>query len=316
MPPAGFVPCHVLAPPIAAGAAAAPHDDAAARTGPPADRRDILAIFRIIPYDEAMVIVTRPQPPTHALLVVSHGDGGTDPRDLGPRRLAERLGERLSIPVAAAMLRRPATLEAARAVLTGPYGPWPAAERTLVVYPFFMTEGWFVREKLPRALSDAGFSDWIRLRPFGTDPDLVAFLDLKLGGIAARAGIAPAALKAVLVAHGSASGEAGSRLTTQAIRDELIRRGWAGVSIGFIEEEPFYDTVIAEARPDAVIGLFVTSGTHAVNDVAGAVARAPSVREHVVAVGLEGHLALDMAMHHLTVTLGAEIAPFVVTAES
>ncbi|MBP0575384.1 hypothetical protein J8J27_32180, partial [Mycobacterium tuberculosis] len=64
-----------------------------------------------------MLVVTHPRPPRTALLVVAHGDGGTDPQDVGTRALTARLAERLDIPVTCAMLRRPETLTAARAVL-------------------------------------------------------------------------------------------------------------------------------------------------------------------------------------------------------
>jgi sirohydrochlorin ferrochelatase len=262
-----------------------------------------------------MLIVPRPRPPRSALLVVAHGDGGPDPRDIGTRQLTARLSERLAIPVACAMLRRPETVAAARATLFGASELWPAGERDLIVYPFFMTEGWFVREKLPKVLTAAGFSDWLRLDPFGSDPALIDYLDRKLTGIAARAGRDRDTLNAVLIAHGSASGEAGSRLGTEAIRDRLAERGWGNLSVGFIEEEPFYDALIAERQPEAVIGLFVTSGTHAVNDVAGIVARTPSVREHVLAVGLEEEV-VDWVMRQLDARLGEAIAPFVITPES
>lgn len=274
-----------------------------------------MARMRIIPYDKAMLIVPRPGPPKTALLVVAHGDGGPDPRDVGTRQLTARLAERLALPVACAMLRRPETLTEARAILFGASETWPAAERDLVVYPFFMTEGWFVKEKLPKMLKAAGFDNWLRLPPFGGDPALLDYLERKLTGIAARQGRDRAGLNAVLIAHGSASGEAGSRLSTEATRDWLIGRGWTNVTVGFIEEEPFYDALIAERQPDAVIGLFVTSGTHAVNDVAGVVAATPSVKEHVLAVGLEEEV-VDMAMRQLTAVLGHTIAPYLITAES
>lgn len=274
-----------------------------------------MAPMRIFPYDGAMLIVTRPRSPKTALLVVAHGDGGADPQDVGTRHLTARLAERLAMPVACAMLRRPETLEAARATLFGASDLWPAEDRDVVVYPFFMTEGWFVKEKLPKMLKAAGFDDWRRLPPFGTDPALLDYLDRKLTGIAARHGRDQASLNAVLIAHGSASGEAGSRLTTEAIRDWLVGRGWAQVTVGFIEEAPFYDAHIAERQPDAVIGLFVTSGTHAVDDVAGVVAATPSVKEHVLAVGLEEEVA-DMAMRQLAAALGDALTPYLITAES
>lgn len=262
-----------------------------------------------------MLIVTRPRPPSAALLIVAHGDGGAEPQDIGTRQLTARLADRLAMPVACAMLRRPETLLAARDVLFGASDLWPAAERDVIVYPFFMTEGWFVKQKLPRALKSAGFDDWLRLDPFGKDPALLAYLDRKLTGIAARHGRTKATLNAALIAHGSGSGEAGSRLTTEALQDALAEHGWSNLAVGFIEEAPFYDALISERQPDAVIGLFVTSGTHAVNDVASAVAATPSVKEHVLAVGLEDEVT-DMVLRQVLTHAGDQVSPYLIAPES
>lgn len=258
--------------------------------------------MRKVTYIKFMSIIARPPHSKRSLLVVAHGDGGEDPQDWATRRLWSELSEWLSIPVAWCALRRPETVIAARATL-------PATSK-VIVYPYFMTEGRFVREKLPRMLADAGFSDWLQLPPFGKDPALADHLEQRLQRIATALHRERADLAAALIAHGSATGDAGSRLGTEAIAEEMRRRGFARVTIGFIEEMPFYDGVIRDESIEAVIGLFVTSGTHAVRDVEGLVAECPWVKQHVTAIGLD-EAVTAIVVNALRRELGDAFTPYV-----
>lgn len=245
-------------------------------------------------------------PPHAPLLVVAHGDGGEDPRDETVRLLAERLAKRLDRPVDWATLKRPATFAEARARLAAALGL--DAETPLgrvTVYPLFMAEGQFVRVKLPRLLTEHGFDDMVMLPVFGLDPGLVDLIERRLRSIASmQGGLEPADLRIALIAHGSASGDAGSRLASEAIAVPLAARLRADVRLGFVEEVPFFDRVITEERPDVVIGLFVSAGTHALDDVAAAVAAALHVRHHVDAIGRDAGVA-DLVERALC----AEFAP-------
>ncbi len=216
--------------------------------------------------------------PPSALLVVAHGDGGERPRDETVRTLAERLAKRLDIAVDWAVLKRPETFAAARARLG------PAAAR-LAVYPLFMAAGHFVRVKLPKLLAEAGFAEASILPVFGLDPHLADLLERRLRAIASmQGGREPKDFAVALVAHGSGSGDGGSRLATEALAADLAARLGARIRIGFLEEEPRFEAVIG-AGAEIVVGLFVSEGTHALDDVAALVARTPSVVHHVASVG-------------------------------
>lgn len=231
--------------------------------------------------------------PARPLLLVAHGDGGSDPRDETVRLLAERLARRLDLPVDWATLKRPETFAEARARLIAALGGGGEDGAGPVdVYPLFMAEGHFVRVKLPRVLAEHGF-EAVRLLPvFGLDPGLVDLIDHRLRSIASiEGGRRPADLAIVLVAHGSASGDAGSRLASEAITATLRTRLCADIHLGFIEEEPVFDRLIAEVRPAIVVGLFVSAGTHALDDVAAVVARTASVGHHVEAIGRDAGVA-------------------------
>ena len=237
--------------------------------------------------------MTQAAPLPRPLLVVAHGDGGSDPRDETVRLLAERLARRLDVPVDWATLKRPVTFAEARARLAAALGR--AGDDDLgpvLVYPLFMAEGFFVRVKLPKLLAENGFTETAMLPVFGLDPGLVDLIEHRLRAVASmQGGHIPADLTIALIAHGSASGDAGSRLASEAIAVTLRARLGADIHLGFIEEEPFFDRVIVEKRAGIVVGLFVSAGTHALDDVAAHVARIPSVRHHVDAIGRDAGVA-------------------------
>jgi sirohydrochlorin ferrochelatase len=222
--------------------------------------------------------------PPSALLVVAHGDGGADPRDETVRRLAERLAKRLDLPVDWATLKRPETFAEAHARLG-------AAGERVAVYPLFMANGYFVRVKLPKLLGESGFGDTELLPVFGLDPRLVDLVEHRLRSIASmQGGREPKDLEIALIAHGSGSGDAGSRLASEAITADLGYRLGMKLHLGFIEEAPFFDAVIG-AGSQIVVGLFVSAGTHALDDVAAFVAKTPSVLHHVATVGDDAGVA-------------------------
>ena len=230
--------------------------------------------------------MTSRRPPI-ALLVAAHGDGGSDPRDETVRLIAERLSKRLDVPVDWATLKRPETFTAARdrlaAALRVGEGPLPGP---IAVYPLFMSAGTFVRNRLPARLAEAGFAEIEMLPIFGLSPGLVDLLERRLRSIAAmQGGREPKDLRIALFAHGSASGDAGPRRAAEALVGDLAYRLGTPLHLGFIEEAPFVPDLMAEVRPEIVVGLFVSAGTHALDDVASAVAAAPEVVHHVDAIG-------------------------------
>jgi sirohydrochlorin ferrochelatase len=227
--------------------------------------------------------------PATGILLAAHGDGGTDPRDLTIRRLAEGLAARIPLPVAWATLKRPETFARARDRLVAA-GVAPAG---LVVMPLFMAEGWFVRRRLPTLLAEHGLAAARVLPALGLDPGLPALLGRRITELRAAHAEAGAAARLVLVAHGSGSGDTSNRRNAEAIAATLAATTGSAPTLAFIEEAPRWDEVIGADGPEIVVGLFVSAGTHALDDVATRVAASPSVLAHLPAIG-EDDAVLDL----------------------
>lgn len=212
--------------------------------------------------------------PPAALLLAAHGDGGSAPRDDAVRGFARSLAGRLGVAVAWAVLKRPATFALARAHL----GAAPVA-----VMPLFMAEGRFVRLRLPALLAEHGFAGAVRLPVLGLDPGLAAIAERRVRE-------AGPVRRIVLVAHGSGSGDGGSRSAAEGVAAGLAARLGRAVEVAFIEEAPRFDAVIT-GGDEMVIGLFASVGTHAVEDVAAHVARVGGVAVHIAAIGTDPEVA-------------------------
>ncbi len=163
--------------------------------------------------------------------------------------------------VGAATLAAPGALAAALDVLDRP-----------LVFPFFMADGWFTAQELPRRLALGGAPGLTILPPLGL-MDAVADLGQSLAAAAARdCGWSASQTTLILAAHGS------GRSRASAIASGRIARritGFAEVRLGFIEEAPALQTVAADAGPRALcLPLFVARWGHVLTDVPAALAAA------------------------------------------
>lgn len=140
---------------------------------------------------------------------------------------------------------------------------------SIIVYPFFMSSGWFVRRELRRRVLATARCEVKFLTPFGLDGRIP---DMCVGGAAralVAAGHRPEEATVVLAAHGSRKGHSAAR----AARSVAARMRWTGtfeeVRTGFVEEHP----LISEAasgltnRPAVCVPLFATTAGHIIHDV-------------------------------------------------
>ena len=225
-------------------------------------------------------------PSPSALLVVAHGDGGEARLNTSVQHLAEQLARLVDLPVDWAVLKEPETFAAARARLGA------ATVGRVLVFPFFMSEGYFVRVKLPKLLAEYGFVDPERLTAFGEMAEIVDLVAQRLASIASLdGGRLPADLPTLMVAHGSRSGEPASRQRAETVAATLAARGHGTIHLAFIEEPPSVSDQLAAVDPAVVIGFFASEGTHALNDVAELVELRPAIRHHVRAIGLDEAVA-------------------------
>lgn len=188
--------------------------------------------------------------------------------------LAARVGRFLpGWRVRGATLAMPGALEAALAAAAAPP----------LVYPLFMSDGWFTSKELRRRL--AGAAGRV-LRPLGLDPGLA---DLAAREIAARAGSrgwAPAEVTLVVAAHGSGRSENAAR-ATRGFADRLRERlPLAALRIGFVEQSPTIEEAASDAGPRAIcLPFFAACGGHVLEDVPRALDRAGFAGELVEPIG-------------------------------
>jgi sirohydrochlorin ferrochelatase len=142
--------------------------------------------------------------------------------------------------------------------------------RRILVYPLFMSHGYFTRIRLGRALDAArrgvaGVSLHV-LPPLGLDPGLP---DLIVAQVTAALAPLPEPSEAslVLLAHGSSSDPA-SRGATEQVASRIARRKcFRSVRCAFLDEAPRLPEVVAGLpAPIAVFGLFAGDGMHGGED--------------------------------------------------
>lgn len=136
--------------------------------------------------------------------------------------------------------------------------------RVVHVVPFFMEDGWFVREGVPAALRGADRPLCFH-PPVGVHPDMAVLAAARVE----RACGSSTGLSVVLVGHGSARSP-GRRMALHGHAEWLVGTGrFAGVRAAFLEEPPFVADALAEWRagPVAVLGFFAGEGGHVRDDL-------------------------------------------------
>ena len=198
-------------------------------------------------------------PPRRAL-IVSHGQPSAPaPAEADLARLATAVA--LLLPdwqITSATLAGPDGL--ARAVISGPG----------VIYPMFMSGGWFTASHLPQRLAAVGGADWEILTPFGLDPRVQALTV----AIAQEATHGQSNPEVLLAAHGSFRSPAPSDVA-YAVVSQLHRAGIRLAQAGFIDQSPRITEVARDFGPNAVcLPFFAASGGHVSDDLPEALAKA------------------------------------------
>lgn len=195
---------------------------------------------------------------TPSAIIVSHGQpSDPEPAEDDLLSFATRVAGHLpDWHVGAATLAKPGALDAALAEA----GPAP------VVYPLFMTEGWFTGENLRNRLGNAPGANI--LRPLGVSPDLPALAADLLGDEISRAGWTPGETRLFLAAHGSGRSRNSAR-DTLAFAEALARHvTLAEIRVGFVEEPPHLAVVAAGLGPKSIcLPFFAAAGGHVTDDI-------------------------------------------------
>lgn len=219
------------------------------------------------------------------LLLVAHGERGASGANDSVMRIAEGLRRgALADAVALGFVNAAPTIAEAMQKV---------AVRHLIVYPLFMSDGHFVRVRLPRLLNDAlellpTRPEISVLRPLGLDPDLAPLIAERVRQTVGEEGWPERQVTVILLAHGSTQSGA-SRQACQALRDQIAEQAIFGaVRCAFLEEPPsLADSVASAEGPCVVVGMFIGEGLHGGEDVPRAVAEL--ARRDVVFAGNLGN---------------------------
>ena len=142
----------------------------------------------------------------------------------------------------------------------------------LLVYPHFMSDGWFVSEELPRRLSEAGVDDCVILPALGLDPALHRLCLRRAED--ALAEYAPGSAALLLAAHGSPSDPRPAAAACAAARVLAASGRFREVRVGFVDQEPFLAEAARVDGPALCMPFFATRAGHVDADLPQALARA------------------------------------------
>lgn len=208
---------------------------------------------------------------TVAVVLAAHGDRGTSERNAVLRRHAEELRSNAAYKAVTygVLNGEPALIDALRAADE-------VRAHQILVYPFFMSGGYFVKKVLPERIEQSGVSAPVHiLRPLGFDSTLPGLLLERSVSAARAAGIDPDGARLLIVGHGSKFGRASAEATEAVAAAVRASSAFANVVTAFLEEAPFVrDSLAAQHIPTVVAGFFSAEGMHGHDDVPGAIAGA------------------------------------------
>lgn len=207
-----------------------------------------------------------------SVILVGHGDRGANPsRNEALAKHAQALtAEEQFHHVTHGVLKGTPSLETA---LLQALRTKPAA---LVIYPFFMAEGYFVKSVLPERIADVDIGCPILIcPPLGLNPRLPILIAQAACDASQQANIVTETARLLVVGHGSKIGPASAQSTryvADAVRLSKIAP-FAEIDVAFLEEEPFLEAQLTHSqRPTLVSGFFNGDGLHAGEDVPNAIA--------------------------------------------
>lgn len=145
-----------------------------------------------------------------------------------------------------------------------------------LVYPLFMSDGWFVSTALPKRLRAASRGTWSGavLPPLGLDPALKTLCLTAATEGATERGLVLKATTLLLAAHGSPS-DARPKLAAKATARHIASTGrFRSVLTGFVDEAPFLQDAARLDGPALCLPFFATRAGHVTHDIPESLAAA------------------------------------------
>jgi sirohydrochlorin ferrochelatase len=220
------------------------------------------------------------------VLLAAHGERRAGSGNEGVAQLAARLGALDAAPaIGFGFLKGSPSIGDAVARLSSP---------DLVVYPLFLSDGYFTQTLLPDRLREAGAFGRGRalqlLPPLGCDPALVNLVLDRARAVAQAQGWPPPLARVVVLAHGSSNNPASRLAAARMVAHLAMTRIFAGVGAAFLEEPPYLKEAVRHTQtPCVVVGLFAGEGLHGGKDAPELVAEL--ARADVVFAGNLGGFA-------------------------
>ncbi|GAB4361698.1 MAG: CbiX/SirB N-terminal domain-containing protein [Kiloniellaceae bacterium] len=193
-------------------------------------------------------------------LLVAHGSPSAPE---GPQRAIGELADAVAalLPgwsVAGATLAARGALDAALSAL---WHPVP------LIFPVFMSDGWFVRVKLPERVGRVRGEAFQMVRPLGLDPALHALcLDCALDAIAG-AGWRPERTTLLLAAHGSPTDPRPRTAVVEVVRTLTSADVFGAVRAGFLDEAPYLADAARIEGPAVCLPFFAGCAGHVETDI-------------------------------------------------
>lgn len=204
---------------------------------------------------------------TQTALIVAHGQP-SDPRPAGEALEALAGWVQALLP---GWDVRAATLAEDGAIARG-----VAGQAGGVVFPMFMTGGWFTKVQIPKRLAEAGAEGWTVLEPFGCDP---AVHDLCVT-LAREAG----AERVILAAHGSFKSSVPSDIAFH-VAGRITAEAGIATQVGFIDQDPQLSSMAGGAG--VCLPFFAAEGAHVSDDIPAALEKAGFTGRILPPVGLD-----------------------------
>jgi len=198
------------------------------------------------------------------LLIVAHGERGGDASNAGVAQLTATLRARqMAAEVRYGLIKGAPAIETALNAFSQP---------ELLVFPLFLSEGYFAHFVLARRLEQAArvrqYGSLHVLPPLGRDMALGDLIAASAAVAAGKQGLVSRQTTLVLLAHGSSRNSA-SRLAAGRLARHIRDRGsFRSVRTAFLQEPPGLASVIETIRgPVVIVGLFTGHGLHGADDV-------------------------------------------------
>ncbi len=155
-----------------------------------------------------------------------------------------------------------------------------------LVYPMFMSDGWFASTRLPELTAGILGEPAEIFAPLGTEPALHALCAETACRAAATMGAAPGEASVLLAAHGSPSDARPGAVARRAARRIEETGHFREVRVGFIDQAPGLAEAARMDGPALCLPFFASRAGHVQDDVPRALAEAAFAGPILDPVGL------------------------------